>query len=150
MAAERIAVHPLKLNTAAYEHARQLIIAGDLVVDGKGAWRAHQPSTTAKTEFIRQHGFGEYALWHLGIDQSHGEQTKARYTFIFGDLSRVHRCALLAVKSRAHEYGHLEIEQAAAALLELIRSRNKQVESNGYDAAHAVKNASTNSGRSSL
>jgi hypothetical protein len=150
-AADPTVAHAVKLNTAAYEHARELIIAGRVTVDRKGAWRGHQASAAAKNEFIRLHGFSEYAQWHLGIDESHGEHAKARYKFPYGDFTRVHRCALLAVKTRAREYGHLEIEHAAAQLLELIRSRNTQVELNDrYDAAHAVKNASINPGRSSL
>ena len=148
--AEPIAAHPVKLNTAAYEHARGLIIAGRVIDDRKGAWRTDQPSAAARTDFIRLHGFGEYAQWHLGIDESHGEQTKARYKFLYGDFNRVHRCALLAVKSRATEYGHIEIQHAAEQLLQLIRSRKTQAELNAVYAVHAVKNASINSGRSSL
>ena len=151
LAAEGIAAHTVKLNTAAYEHARELIRAGQVTIDGKGAWRAHQPSAAAKTEFIRVHGFSEYAQWHLGIDERHGEHAKVRYKFPYGDFNHVHRCALLAVKSRAREYGHVEIEHAAAQLLELIRPKNAQLESKtNYDASHAVKNASISSGRSSL
>jgi hypothetical protein len=151
LAAEGSAAHTIQLNTSAYEHARELIIAGQVSVDGKGAWRAHQPTAAAKSEFIRLHGFNEYAQWHLGIDESHGQHAKARYKFPYGDFNRVHRCALLAVKSRAREYGHVEIEHAAAQLLELVRATSTQLESKtSYHAAQAVKSASINSGRSSL
>jgi hypothetical protein len=148
LASERSAAHIVKLNTAAYEHARELIIAGQVTADGKGAWRAHQPSAMAKTEFIRSHGFSEYAQWHLGVDEQHGEHAKARYKFPYGDFNNVHRCALLAVKSRAREYGHFEVEHAAVQLLELIRSKTTQLApTHSFDVPHAVKNASINSGR---
>jgi hypothetical protein len=40
-----------------------------------------QPSTQQNTEFIEQHGFAEYARWHLGIDDSQPADRKARYKF---------------------------------------------------------------------
>jgi hypothetical protein len=110
----------VKLNAAGFEHARDLIRQGHFVDDRKGAWAARQPSRTAQNEFIRAHGFAEYAKWHLAIDTRHGKETKARYKFPFGDFRALHRCGLLAVKARAHEYGHAEIESAASELLVLI------------------------------
>ncbi|HWY50064.1 MAG TPA: hypothetical protein VNW72_01135 [Chthoniobacterales bacterium] len=111
-----------KLNVAGFERARDLIRHGHFVDDRKGAWAAHQPSRATKNEFIRAHGFAEYAKWHLAIDKRHGEETKARYKFPFGDFSALHRCGLLAAKARAHEYGYAEIESAASELLALIES----------------------------
>ena len=32
-------------------------------------WSEHQPSWQYENEFIRTHGIGEYAKWHLGIDR---------------------------------------------------------------------------------
>ena len=74
----------------------------------------------AENEFIRVHGFAEYRKWYLGIDETHGEGTKARYKFPFGDFKNIHRCGLLAVRSRAHQYGYVDIENAAIRLLEMI------------------------------
>jgi hypothetical protein len=71
------------------------------------------------------HGFAEYRNWHLGIDETHAEDTKARYKFPFGDFKNIHRCALLAVRSRAHQYGYLDIEDAAIQLLEMIDLKRK-------------------------
>ncbi len=34
-----------------------------------------------ENEFIRLHGFAEYRKWHLGIDETHAEDTKARSSF---------------------------------------------------------------------
>ena len=112
----------INLNAVGLQFARDLIKQGHFVDDRKGAWAAHKPSRAAENEFIRARGFDEYAKWHLAIDNRHGKKTKAYYKFPFGDLSNVHRCGLLAVKARAHEYGYAEIEAAATQLLALIES----------------------------
>jgi len=114
----------VRVNVTAFEHARQLIRQGRFVSDGKGLWKTDQPSADKENEFIRLYGFAEYAKWHLGIDERHATNSKARYKFPYGDFDSVHRCGLLAAKSRAREYPHGDIENAAADLLEMINSRN--------------------------
>jgi hypothetical protein len=113
----------VKLNAVAFGYVQELIKQGHFVPDQKGSWSQDQPSAGAENEFIRLHGFSEYAKWHLGIDERHSENAKARYKFPFGDFKNVHRCGLLAVKSRAREYGYSDIERAAAELLEVISSK---------------------------
>ena len=112
--------HATKLNQIALESCKELIQRGRVIVDKKGAWGQHQPSLEEENEFIRLHGFEEYAKWHLGIVEDRPEATKARYKFPCGDFKNVHRCAVLAVKSRAAQYNYDEIEQAASDLLQLI------------------------------
>jgi hypothetical protein len=114
------AVHAVKLNRTAFESCKEIIRQGRVMIDKKGAWGRHQPSPEEENEFIRLHGFEEYAKWHLGIDQDRPEATKARYKFPCGDFKNVHRCALLAVKNRAAQYNHDEIEHAASELLQMI------------------------------
>ena len=106
----------IKLNEHAVAFASQLIQGRHLVADHKGAWRGHKPSPDAENEFIRRHGFDEYAKWHLGVDERYSVNTKRRYKFPYGDFMNVHRCGLLAVKARAQQYGYREIENAAAKL----------------------------------
>jgi len=117
LAAEKPNTRAIKLNLAALEFARQLIKEGRAVPDRKGAWRGDKPSTAQENEFIRAHGFNEYGKWHLGIDNRHSAGSKAHYKFPFGDFNSLHRCGLLAVKARAHEYGYGDIEAAADQLL---------------------------------
>ena len=117
--------HAVRLNHDAFGYAGELIKQGHVVTDGQGAWSQHQPSAAEENEFIRLHGFGEYAKWHLGIDDTHGEQTKARYKFPYGDFKNVHRSALLAVESRAAQYKHYDIENAALELREMISASNR-------------------------
>jgi hypothetical protein len=115
----------VKLNKAAFEYARELIDGGHVVVDERGAWSEDQPSAEEENEFIRLHSFGEYAKWHLGVNDNQGGDTKARFKFPYGDFNNVHRCAMLAVKNRAAQYKYYDIENAAAQLVEMIEKAEK-------------------------
>jgi hypothetical protein len=113
----------IELDAIAFKFASELIKEGRVVTDGKGAWSRHRPSADEENEFIRLHGFVEYANWHLGIDRRFPENTKQRYKFPYGDFKNVHRCGLLAAKTRARQYGYAEIENAAAALERAMKNR---------------------------
>jgi hypothetical protein len=117
---QRESVH---LDQNAFALAARLIKEGHVIADGKGAWAKDRPTPDAENEFIRQHGFDEYARWYLGIDDRYAENTKQRYKFPYGDFKDLHRCALLAVKARAHQYGYTEMENAADQLLEMVAWR---------------------------
>jgi len=106
----------LKLNEAAFEHAKELIRRGQAVLDSRDDWSEHQPSGAEENRFIEQHGFREYRKWYLGIETEEAEDTKARYKFPYGDFERVHRCGVLAAESRAGQYKHFDVERAAAHL----------------------------------
>jgi hypothetical protein len=110
----------VKLDEIAFAFANELIKKGQIVADGKGAWSEHRPSAIEENEFIRVHGFREYAKWHLGNDHRFPENSKRRYKFPYGNFKDAHRCGLLAVKARARQYGYLEIENAATKLERLI------------------------------
>ena len=110
----------VRVNIGALEYAKELIKQGRIVADGRGAWTEHHPSAVAENEFIRLHGFGEYAKWHLGIDDRYAENTKRRYKFPYGDFKNVHRCGVLAAQSRASQHKYYEVENAAAQLKAMI------------------------------
>jgi hypothetical protein len=112
----------VKLNRKAYTFAKGLIDEGKFVFDERDDWSEHQPTTQQENEFIEKHGFAEYANWHLGINDEHGEETKARYEFPYGDFKRVHRCGLLVAASRAGQYKHVDIEEAAQKLHEMMQT----------------------------
>jgi len=112
----------IKVNEDAVAFASQLIQEVHSIDDRKGAWREHKPSPDMENEFTRAHGFAEYAKWHLAVDERYAVNTKSRYKFPYGDFENVHRCGLLAVKSRAREHGYNEIEDAATKLLQMIES----------------------------
>lgn len=105
-----------KLHKGGFDHAKELIDQGKAVLDERDAWSEDQPSADEENEFIRAHGWFEYGRWHLGIDESEPEQTKARYKFPYGDFENVHRCAVLSAESRAGQYKYTDIERAAAHL----------------------------------
>jgi len=113
----------IKFNEDASAFAARLIREEHVIADGKGAWSKDRPSAEEENQFIRLHGFGEYAKWHLGIDERYGANTKRRYKFPYGDFKNVHRCGLLAARSRARQYKYSDIDDAAARLIELIRQR---------------------------
>ncbi|HYT10516.1 MAG TPA: hypothetical protein VEL73_07625 [Mycobacteriales bacterium] len=104
------------LNKRGYEHAKKLVDQRAVVLDQRDAWSEHQPSTKQENDYIAQHGIGEYARWHLGVDDEVDEDKKGHYRFPYGDFERVHRCAVLTAESRAGQYEHYDIEVAAAHL----------------------------------
>jgi hypothetical protein len=104
------------LNNRAYEYAQRLIKDGKYVADERDAWSEHQPSAQQENQFIEEHGFDEYGKWYLGIDDEATEGTKSQYKFPYGDFENVHRCAVLSAESRAGQYKHFDIENAAAHL----------------------------------
>jgi hypothetical protein len=106
----------MRLNQRGYEHARGLIREGKAVLDERDDWSEHRPSAAEENQFIKEHGFGEYAKWHLGIDDEQDPDNKGRYKFPYGDFEAVHRCGVLAAESRAGQRKYLDIEQAAAHL----------------------------------
>ncbi len=108
------------LNKISFEYAKKLIANRQCVLDERSDWTDHKPSRHAENRFIEEHGFAEYAKWHLGEDDEFKERSKGRYKFPYGDFRKVHRCAVLAAESRAGQYKHLDIELAAADLLQLL------------------------------
>jgi len=144
----------VRLNEVSFRFAQELIEHSRFIPDQRNTWGEHRPSAEEENAFIRAHGIEEYAKWHLGIDNGHGQNTKARYKFPYGDFKTIHRSALLAARSRARQYGYFDIENAANRLLEMIELKGRNQRSDGPAAEHvsvqAVKNPSINSGKSSL
>jgi len=111
-----------------YEHAKQLVADGKVVIDERDDWSEHQPSAAAENAFIEAHGYAQYGRWHLGIDDERPPDTKGRYKFPYGDFESVHRCGVLAAESRAGQRKYIDIELSAAHLhgmLDALRSVNR-------------------------
>ena len=111
------------LNRRAFDHAKDLIDESRFVFDGRDAWSEHRPSAQDENEFLRLHGFVEFGKWHLGINDERPEDTKGHYEFPYGDFEKVHRCGVLSAESRAGQYKHFDIENAAAHLHGMIDGR---------------------------
>lgn len=106
------------LNKQAVAHARKLINAHKYVLDSD--WGEAQPRAADDNAYLESHSWKEYASWHLGLTEGANDETKARYAFVYGDLTRVHRTGLIACVYRAAEWRHKEIELAAHRLLQLL------------------------------
>lgn len=110
----------MTLDKKALQHARGLVRDHRVVVDDRDDWSEHRPSAETENAYLEKHGFAEYQKWYLGIDDEHGEETKSRYKFPYGDFENVHRCGLIAAEVRAAQNDHTDIQQAAAHLLEML------------------------------
>lgn len=106
------------VNDAAVQRARQLIDARQYVL--RSDWGAVQPGAEAENRFLERHSWDEYGAWHLGLTEGPGEETKARYAFVFGDFRRLHRSGLIACVYRAAEWRHKAVELAAHELLQRL------------------------------
>jgi len=106
------------VNDAGVARARELIGARQYVLDSD--WGDSQPGADEQNAFLASHSWDEYAAWHLGLTEGAGEETKARYAFVYGDLRRVHRSALIACVYRAAEWRHKQVELIAHELLQLL------------------------------
>jgi hypothetical protein len=109
-----------KLNKKSLEHAKKLIKEGHVHRDERDDWSEHAPSAEQENKFIENHGFKEFASWHLGLDGDASEGTKGSVSFPFGDFKMIHRCAVISLESRAAQHGHDDIAKAAKELLEQI------------------------------
>ncbi|WP_066041397.1 hypothetical protein [Herbiconiux solani] len=110
----------VKLNTTAVGQARELIEAGKVVRDERDDWSEAAPTSEEENAFIEKRGWGEYAKWHLGVDSEKSEETKGRYSFPYGDFSKVRRGGIISLESRAAQFGHDDIAKASKKLLEQI------------------------------
>ncbi len=104
------------LNKRAFEHAKQLIKEGLYVFDEKDDWSEHEPTPKFENIFLEEFGYGEYGKWYLGVDDEEPEDTKKRYKFPYGDFEKVHRCGVISAETRAGQYKHTDIQEAAAHL----------------------------------
>jgi hypothetical protein len=110
----------VKLNETALRHARALARDGKVVRDERDDWSEHAPSADEENAFIDGQGWAEYGKWHLGVDEDEDRDTKERYSFPYGDFTKVHRCAVISLESRAGQYDHYDIRDESKKLLELI------------------------------
>jgi hypothetical protein len=126
----------VKLNRKAFEHGKELVNEGKFVFDERDAWSEHQPSAQEENDFIERHGFEEYGKWYLGINDEKPEDTKGHYEFPYGDFKKVHRCGVITAESRAGQYKHFDIENAAAHLHGMIEARAGNTAAGRSRASH--------------
>jgi hypothetical protein len=110
----------LKFYRPGFEQARRLIGERQCVLDQPTDWTDHRPSRSAENRFVSEHGLFAFGRWHLAEEDEWEEDDKRHFKFPYGDLVKLHRCALVAARSRAAHYEYSEIEQAAAHLLAML------------------------------
>jgi hypothetical protein len=110
-----------QVNKDGVAKARELIDAGRY--DDTTEWSDAAPSADEENAFIERHGYDGYGAWHLAINPEAGEETKARYTFPYGDFTKVNRAALIHAKQRAAQNDHDKIEKAADELLQRLDAK---------------------------
>lgn len=106
------------VNEAGVDRCRELIDAKRYVV--RSRWQDRQPTAEDRNRYLDSHSWEEYSAWHLGLVDGPADDTKARYGFVYGDLSRVHRSALIACVYRTAEWEHKAVELAAHDLLQRL------------------------------
>lgn len=107
-----------EVNETGLAQARRLIRDG--AVDRDAEWSKAAPSTDEENAYIDEHGHEEFQAWHLALDPEAGAGTKGRCAFPYGDFRVVDRSAVVHARQRASQYGHDDVERAAASLLELL------------------------------
>lgn len=112
----------IQLNQESVRFLSQQIRQGNVVVADRGDWHELNPGTEAVDEYLNNHSYQEYALWHLGIRPTDNPQTREAYAFPVGDFHQVYYAGLKAAHERAKQYGYADIEEAAQKLLALISS----------------------------
>jgi hypothetical protein len=105
-----------RVNKDGVAKARELIDAGKY--DDTTEWSDAAPSADDENAEIDKHGYDGFGAWHLAVAPDASEETKGRYTFPYGDFSKVNRAALIHAKARAAQNDHDEIEKAADRLLQ--------------------------------
>lgn len=106
------------VNPDAVTYVRHLVDARRYVL--RSTWGDVSPDAEATTAYLEKHSWEEYSRWHLGLTEGAGGETKARYAFVVGDLTRLHRSGLIACVYRAAEWEHKEVELAAHELLQYL------------------------------
>lgn len=105
-----------KVNTAAVENAKQLILDGKYRINT--VWKNAQPSETEVENFVKRAGWDEVSKWFLVLDQD--KKFPADSHFAVGDFKSVHRSGLQSIKRQAEKEGQPEVVNAANELIDLI------------------------------
>jgi hypothetical protein len=110
------------VNERAVAHARRLIDARQYVLQSD--WGSVQSRAADENAYLASHSWEQYGEWHLALTDGAGEETKARYAFVYGDFRRIHRMGLISCHYRAAEWRHKAIELVAHELLQQLDARS--------------------------
>lgn len=114
---------PIKLNKPGYDHAMQIIKNGLEVEHDVGNWEAVKATPDEVARYLNTHTLEEYGFWFLGIDTDADPESKNKYVFPYGDLSVLHKSALIVAEQQATNKHLHEIKSAAQNLLAMIQKK---------------------------
>jgi hypothetical protein len=81
------------------------------------------PRARPSRTYLDEHGWRDYELRFLGVDNGMDEETKGHYEFPYGDVRRVHRCGVISAESRAAQYDHPEQARVRPAAVVRVSMR---------------------------
>jgi hypothetical protein len=112
----------LKVNEAGLAQALTLMKQAQFRLNT--IWASNRPTPAAEDSFIAQHGLDAYAAWHLAIDPTAPEDSKARYQLPYGDFKSVHHTGVRRINELAQRDGQTELADAAEEILDLFDRYN--------------------------
>lgn len=110
----------IKLNQAAFDHAKSLIEGGLEVNREAGNWGEAAPTRDETDKFVENHYMSEYGLWFLGIDTDVKEESLQKYEYPTGDLKIIYKSALVDSLEKARKNNHKDVVEAVEKLIKLI------------------------------
>ena len=110
----------IRLNKPALAQAKHLVSEGEVVRDERDDWSGAAPAAREENAFIDEYGWTAYSHWHLGIDDDESEETKGRFSFPYGDFSKVRRGGVISGESRASQNDYDDIREALGDLMKRI------------------------------
>ena len=112
------------LNRRAFDHAKELISEGRIVLDERDAWSEHRPTAEQENELICLHGFAEYGRWYLGISDEKPEQQRRDTTnFPMGISARSIAVACSRQKAAPAKTSTMTSKNAVAHLHGMLDAR---------------------------
>jgi hypothetical protein len=126
----------IRLNQRAVEHTQNLIKGRQYEI----RQRLERGATFRRRgeQGYRRRRLGAFAKWHLAYDTEASEETKSRYKFLYGDVNKLHRSALIAAKQRA---GSERLQRRPNRRRQAVREaarRGRSVEGSAQGTTYAV------------
>ncbi|MFH1254220.1 MAG: hypothetical protein V1646_02195 [bacterium] len=110
----------IKLHSAGFEHAEDMIRKGVEVESVSNNWAEVKPNVDDELKYLESHTLEEYGLWYLGVDTNAPSDKRSKFVYPFGDFNIVQESALITSKEDAKKNHHDDIAEAAHKLLTKI------------------------------
>jgi len=108
----------IKVNPVGLRNAKNLISRGK--INNTASWEF---TAADGNKILGNDNWNNYSKWHLAIDTSKNEETKAYYKFPFGKNGELYRSALRAIRVRAGQQRQANISNAAGKLFDQLKEK---------------------------